>query len=77
MQELIGAFIVLLAGLSTMIAAAQGLLLPSLVGLAISYALSVSINHNDSNGSRFTAPKSSRPRYFLCFKCKYQFPDDD
>ncbi|XP_033647176.1 ATP-binding cassette sub-family C member 8-like [Asterias rubens] len=40
--ELIGAFIVLLAGLSTMIAAAQGLLLPSLVGLAISYALSAS-----------------------------------
>ncbi|XP_038066967.1 ATP-binding cassette sub-family C member 8-like [Patiria miniata] len=40
--EVIGGFIVLIAGLSTVISAMDGVLLPSLVGLAIAYALNAS-----------------------------------
>ncbi|XP_022081016.1 ATP-binding cassette sub-family C member 8-like isoform X2 [Acanthaster planci] len=40
--EVIGGIIVLIAGLSTVISAMDGLLLPSLVGLALAYALNAS-----------------------------------
>ena len=43
-QDIIGASVVLVAGVTTMTSAAVGSLEPSLVGLAIMYALSVSRN---------------------------------